>query len=89
MYLQQIYIVTVRSKRNNGSSFEGDEEPEINGRVAGTVRRHIPLDTREPLGAILHFYVGDSYDSNRLVDEYHFILKSLTRNCIWMLWHLL
>lgn len=34
----------------------------MSGRVAGTVRRHIPLDTRDPPGAILHFYVGDSYD---------------------------
>jgi hypothetical protein len=35
------------------------------GRVAGTVRRYIPVDTRDPHGAILHFYVGDAYDSGR------------------------
>ena len=34
--------------------------------MAGTVRRHNPIDTRDPVGAILHFYVGDSYDPNRL-----------------------
>lgn len=52
-------------KRNN-SSTTGDES-EVSGRVAGTVRRHIPVDTRDPTGAILHFYVGDSYDSSRYV----------------------
>lgn len=55
----------VRTKRNHASN-EEVEEPEVTGRVAGTVRRHIPIDTRDPPGAILHFYVGDSYDSNRL-----------------------
>lgn len=33
----------------------------------GTVRRHIPIDTRDPPGAILHYYVGDSYDPSRQV----------------------
>lgn len=46
-------------------SVDDDEDQESGGRVAGTVRRHIPLDTRDPPGAILHFYVGDSYDPNR------------------------
>lgn len=46
-------------------SNEDGEEPEVTGRVAGTVRRHIPVDTRDPPGAILHFYVGDSYDPSR------------------------
>nr|XP_028962985.1 uncharacterized ATP-dependent helicase C29A10.10c-like isoform X1 [Malus domestica]XP_028962986.1 uncharacterized ATP-dependent helicase C29A10.10c-like isoform X1 [Malus domestica]XP_028962987.1 uncharacterized ATP-dependent helicase C29A10.10c-like isoform X1 [Malus domestica] len=73
----------VRSKRNN-SSAEGDEEPEISGRVAGTVRRHIPIDTRDPPGAILHFYVGDSYDSNSLVDDDH-VLRKLQPKGIWYL----
>lgn len=52
-----------RSKRNN-SSLDSEDEHEISGRVAGTIRRFIPLDTRDPPGAILHFYVGDLYDSN-------------------------
>ena len=34
--------------------------------MAGTVRRHNPIDIRDPVGAILHFFVGDSYDPNRL-----------------------
>ncbi|KAJ6405201.1 hypothetical protein OIU84_013221 [Salix udensis] len=66
----------VRSKRNNSSSSnEDEEEPEINGRVAGTVRRHIPLDSRDPPGAILHFYVGDSYDHHSKVGEDHILRK--------------
>ncbi|KAI3685395.1 hypothetical protein L6452_34637 [Arctium lappa] len=73
---------TVVSKRNN-SSVTG-EEAEISGRVAGTVRRHIPIDTRDPTGAILHFYVGDSYDSSSKVDDDH-ILRKLHPKGIWFL----
>jgi hypothetical protein len=25
----------------------------------------MPIDIREPIGAIIHFYVGDSFDSSR------------------------
>ncbi|KAG5245834.1 hypothetical protein OIU77_019573 [Salix suchowensis] len=76
---------TVRSKRNNTtSSNEDDEEPDINGRVAGTVRRHIPLDSRDPPGAILHFFVGDSYDPHSKVDEDH-ILRKLQPRGTWYL----
>nr|TKR65896.1 putative ATP-dependent helicase C29A10.10c-like [Populus alba] len=76
---------TVRSKRNNtSSSNEDDEEPDINGRVAGTVRRHIPLDSRDPPGAILHFFVGDSYDPHSKVDEDH-ILRKLQPRGTWYL----
>lgn len=49
---------------------EDNEETEFSGRVAGTVRRHMAIDTRDPPGAILHFYVGDSFDPNRL---FHFL----------------
>lgn len=31
----------------------------------------MPIDTRDPPGAILHFYVGDSYDSNRYSEVCH------------------
>ncbi|XVF64744.1 hypothetical protein PTKIN_Ptkin09bG0191700 [Pterospermum kingtungense] len=75
---------SVRTKRINNSSIEEDEEAEVTGRVVGTVRRHIPIDTRDPLGAILHFYVGDSYDSNGKVDEDH-ILRKLQPRAIWYL----
>lgn len=57
--MKNICCYKVRSKRTT------IDESEINGRVAGTVRRHTPIDTRDPIGAVLHFYVGDSYDSNR------------------------
>ncbi|KAI7754256.1 hypothetical protein M8C21_018015, partial [Ambrosia artemisiifolia] len=70
---------TVIPKRNNTV-----EESEVSGRVAGTVRRHIPIDTRDPTGAILHFYVGDSYDSNSKVDDDH-ILRKLQPKGIWFL----
>ncbi|XP_015885553.3 uncharacterized ATP-dependent helicase C29A10.10c [Ziziphus jujuba] len=75
---------SARSKRSTSSLAEDDEEPEISGRVAGTVRRHIPIDTRDPPGAILHFYVGDSYESNSLVDDDH-ILRKLQPKSIWYL----
>ncbi|KAL5777141.1 hypothetical protein ACOSP7_010067 [Xanthoceras sorbifolium] len=74
---------SVRTKRNQ-TSIEDGEEPEVTGRVAGTVRRHIPIDTRDPPGAILHFYVGDSYDSNSVVDDDH-ILRKLQPKGIWYL----
>lgn len=48
----------------NSAGNEDDGEFEVTGRVAGTVRRHISTDTRDPPGAILHFHVGDSYDSS-------------------------
>jgi len=57
----------VRSKQNNSSVAQDDGESEVTGRVVGTVRRHIPIDTRDPPGAILHYYVGDSYDPSRQV----------------------
>jgi Uri superfamily endonuclease len=54
------------------------------GRVAGTVRRYIPVDTRDPHGAILHFYVGDAYDSGSKIDDNH-ILRKLKPKEIWHL----
>ncbi|XP_004301316.1 PREDICTED: uncharacterized ATP-dependent helicase C29A10.10c-like [Fragaria vesca subsp. vesca] len=63
---------------------EDNEEPEISGRVAGTVRRHFPIDTRDPSGAILHFYVGDTYESNSLNDDDH-ILRKLHPKGTWFL----
>ncbi|KAL3830454.1 hypothetical protein ACJIZ3_019256 [Penstemon smallii] len=74
----------VNFRRKSSSTLEDEEKPEINGRVAGTVRRHIPIDTREHTGAILHFYVGDSYDSSSKTDDDH-ILKKLQPGGIWYL----
>lgn len=69
---------SVRSKRTI------TEESEVSGHVAGTVRRHIPIDTRDPTGAVLHFYVGDSYDSSSKVDDDH-ILNKLQPKGVWFL----
>ncbi|CAN1762789.1 Helicase SEN1 [Linum perenne] len=75
---------TVRSKRNVGSSSEDADELDKNERVAGTVRRHIPLDNRDPPGAILHFYIGDSYEPYGKVDDDH-ILRKLQH---WSTWYM-
>lgn len=75
---------SVRLKRSSTSAIEDDEEAEISGRLAGTVRRHIPIDTRESHGAILHFYVGDSYDSSSKADDDH-ILRKLQPRGVWYL----
>ncbi|XP_044474856.1 probable helicase MAGATAMA 3 isoform X2 [Mangifera indica] len=75
---------SVRTKRNQMLSIEDGEELEVTGRVAGTVRRHIPADTRDPIGAIIHFYVGDSYDPNGMGDDDH-ILRKLHPKGIWYL----
>ncbi|KAK6115467.1 hypothetical protein DH2020_007736 [Rehmannia glutinosa] len=40
----------VNIRRNSSSARDDEEKPEVNGRVAGTVRRHIPIDTREHTG---------------------------------------
>ncbi|XP_054820460.1 uncharacterized protein LOC129319420 [Prosopis cineraria] len=73
---------SVRAKRSS-ASFQDDREPEITGRVVGTIRRHIPIDTRDPPGAILHYYVGDSCDPSRLDDDH--ILRKLQVGSIWYL----
>ncbi|XP_042015421.1 helicase sen1-like [Salvia splendens] len=75
----------VHIRRNNSSmALEDEEKPEISGRVAGTVRRYIPIDTREYTGAILHFYVEDLYDSNSKIDDDH-ILRKLHPGAVWYL----
>ncbi|KAK9162944.1 hypothetical protein Syun_003846 [Stephania yunnanensis] len=73
-----------RSKRTNNGANEDDLETEVTGRVAGTVRRHIPIDTRDPPGAILHFFVGDTYDSNSKIDDDH-VLRKFQLKGIWYL----
>ncbi|XP_057455088.1 uncharacterized ATP-dependent helicase C29A10.10c-like isoform X2 [Lotus japonicus] len=74
---------SVRAKQNSSSLAQDDSESEITGRVVGTVRRHIPLDTRDPPGAILHYYVGDSYDPSRVDDDH--IVRKLQIGSIWYL----
>ncbi|XP_058085569.1 uncharacterized protein LOC131232997 isoform X2 [Magnolia sinica] len=73
-----------RSKRNNNAGVtEDDAEAEVTGRVAGTVRRHTPIDTRDPPGAILHFYVGDACDLNSIDDNH--VLRKFQPKGIWYL----
>ncbi|XP_028801319.1 helicase sen1 [Neltuma alba] len=72
---------SVRAKRSS-ASLQGEKEPDT-GRVVGTIRRHIPIDTRDPPGAILHYYVGDSYDPSRLDDDH--IIRKLEGGSIWYL----
>ncbi|GAB2263542.1 hypothetical protein Droror1_Dr00025676 [Drosera rotundifolia] len=72
---------SVRSRRTATSSSEDNKEPDNNARVVGTIRRHIPVDTRDPPGATLHFFVGDSYDGN----SSDHILKKLQHRSMWVL----
>ncbi|KAH6827842.1 P-loop containing nucleoside triphosphate hydrolases superfamily protein [Perilla frutescens var. hirtella] len=74
----------VHIRRNNSLALEDEEKPEVSGRIAGTVRRYIPIDTREYTGAILHFYVGDLYDSSSKIDDDH-ILRKLHPGGVWHL----
>ncbi|KAK8970667.1 putative helicase MAGATAMA 3 [Platanthera guangdongensis] len=71
-------------KSVNSVGAEDDGEYELTGRVAGTVRRHIPTDTRDPTGAIFHFHVGDSYDSISKVDDDN-LLRKFQPKSIWFL----
>ncbi|KAF9610312.1 hypothetical protein IFM89_021982 [Coptis chinensis] len=81
-----------RSRRSETGASEDDVESEVSGRVAGTVRRHTQIDaprntqTDAPArrGAILHFYVGDSYDPNSKVDDDH-VIKKLQLGGTWYL----
>ncbi|KAL5225398.1 hypothetical protein ABZP36_012037 [Zizania latifolia] len=69
-----------RSNRKNAGSNE-DTESEC-GRHIGTVRRHTPIDTRDPIGAIIHFYVGDSFDSSSSETN---VLRKLQPRSTWYL----
>ncbi|KAI9094788.1 hypothetical protein K1719_026594 [Acacia pycnantha] len=73
---------SVRAKRSS-ASLQSEKEPEITGRVVGTIRRHIPIDTRDPPGAILHYYVGETGDPSRLDDDH--IIRKLEGGSIWYL----
>ncbi|KAL6493163.1 hypothetical protein OROGR_032922 [Orobanche gracilis] len=72
----------VNNRRNSSSARDDEESLEVNGRVAGTVRRHIPIDTREHTGAVFHFYVADLYDSSSKIGDDH-ILRKLHPGGVW------
>ncbi|KAL9257030.1 putative ATP-dependent helicase C29A10.10c, partial [Drosera capensis] len=79
--LSSLKLGSVRSRRTATPSSEDNKEPDNNARVVGTIRRHIPVDTRDPPGATLHFFVGDSYDGN----SSDHILKKLEPRSMWVL----
>ncbi|AQK65976.1 P-loop containing nucleoside triphosphate hydrolase superfamily protein [Zea mays] len=66
------------SRRAMGSNEDAVSEC---GRLVGTVRRHMPIDTRDPIGAIIHFYLGDSFDSNSEAN----VLNKLQPRSTWYL----
>lgn len=75
-----------RFKRISSGS-AGDLEAkggDLTGRVAGTVRKYSPIDTRDPDGAIVHFYVGDTYDYSSKANDDHIVMK-LQKNSVWYL----
>lgn len=74
-----------RFKRISSGS-AGDLEPkgDLTGRVAGTVRKYTPIDTRDPDGAIVHFYVGDTFDYSSKANDDHILMK-LQKNSAWYL----
>ncbi|KAL6642551.1 hypothetical protein ACP70R_020732 [Stipagrostis hirtigluma subsp. patula] len=67
------------SRRTVGSNEDAESEC---GRLVGTVRRHMPIDTRDPIGAIVHFYVGDSFDSSSSEAN---VLRKLQPRSTWFL----
>ncbi|XP_078436793.1 uncharacterized protein LOC144707525 [Wolffia australiana] len=83
--LSQRKPTAVRSRKggNSGGS-EEEAKAEASSRAVGTVRRHSPIDIREPPGAILHFYVGDAYDSSGQVGEDH-VLRKFVPKTVWYL----
>ncbi|XP_074590688.1 uncharacterized protein LOC141846548 [Curcuma longa] len=70
-------------RRNNYDTNDDDTEHEATGRVVGTVRRHIPSDTRYLPGAIFHFYAGDLYGSCSTSNDH--ILRKLEPKSTWYL----
>uniref|UniRef100_A0A7I4BQ27 Uncharacterized protein n=1 Tax=Physcomitrium patens TaxID=3218 RepID=A0A7I4BQ27_PHYPA len=53
-----------RKGRLKDSKSESAEEGQIAGRVAGIVRRYIPIDVRDPPGAVLRFHISQE-DMNK------------------------
>ncbi|XP_057794534.1 helicase sen1-like isoform X2 [Salvia miltiorrhiza] len=74
----------VSAKRNGSSPLEDEEKQKVNGHVAGTVRRYMPIGNRGHTGVTLHFFVGDNYDSSSKNDDDH-ILRKLHPGDVWYL----
>ncbi|CAA7408965.1 unnamed protein product [Spirodela intermedia] len=73
--------VRSRRKKHVGPS-KGNVGAESTQQVLGTVRRHTPIDKREPHGAVLHFHAGNF--SNSTVEDDHILRKFQPRS----VWHL-
>ncbi|KQJ96146.1 uncharacterized ATP-dependent helicase C29A10.10c [Brachypodium distachyon] len=72
-----------QSSRSNRKAVASNEDAEAEcGRLVGTVRRHMPIDTRDPIGAIIHFHVGDSFDSSSNETN---VLRKLQPRSTWYL----
>jgi hypothetical protein len=48
----------IRVRRTSGSSMN---EADVSSRIAGIVRRYVPIDTIDLHGATLRFYAGERY----------------------------
>jgi hypothetical protein len=60
-----VILVAQSSNNSNRKTFGSNEDTEsLCGRLVGRVRRHMPYDTRDPIGAIIRFYVGNPSDSS-------------------------
>ncbi|XP_037459597.1 uncharacterized ATP-dependent helicase C29A10.10c-like [Triticum dicoccoides] len=71
-----------QSSRSNRKTAASNEDAEADcGRLVGTVRRHTPIDTRDPIGAIIHFYAGDSFDCSSETN----VLRKLQPGSTWYL----
>lgn len=57
----------MRSSWYSTTSREDSKSKDVTRLIAGTIRRHNPIDSRDPIGATLHFHVGHSIDSSRSV----------------------
>ncbi|XP_048570882.1 uncharacterized ATP-dependent helicase C29A10.10c [Triticum urartu] len=54
-----------QSSNSNRKTVGSNEDAESEcGRLVGRVRRHMPNDTRDPIGAIIRFYAGNPSDSS-------------------------
>uniref|UniRef100_A0A7N0ZSZ6 Uncharacterized protein n=1 Tax=Kalanchoe fedtschenkoi TaxID=63787 RepID=A0A7N0ZSZ6_KALFE len=73
---------SVRSSLHTAPSLEDSNTLDTDKRIVGKIKRHIPIDNRDPVGATLHFFVGNSIDSMRELDKDHILMKLQPKD-IW------
>uniref|UniRef100_A0A452Y831 Uncharacterized protein n=1 Tax=Aegilops tauschii subsp. strangulata TaxID=200361 RepID=A0A452Y831_AEGTS len=82
VHLPLFCSLAAQSSRSNRKTAASNEDAEADcGRLVGTVRRHMPIDTRDPIGAIIHFYSGDSFDCSSETN----VLRKLQPRSTWYL----